>query len=182
MKRRAILIISLVGLVALIGGCGTAIGEGAALALGASGSATPIQEVSADLGVYQRFELGTITDDMGGKVPPGLFTALPGELAKELDDEEIPNAASGKTLLIQGKILHYEGASSAAVATSGTEFVVARIELVDKDTGQVLGVASCAGWSSKRVTLGVDRKAEGLAKGIVNWIDKHHPLGKTTKK
>jgi len=125
--------------------------------------------------------LGAITDDMGGKVPPGLFTALPVKLAEALRDKKIPNAASGKTLLIQGKILHYEGASSSAVATAGVEFVVARIELVDKDTGKVLGVANCAGWSSKRVTLGVDRKAEGLAKAIVGWIDKHYPQYRRVK-
>ncbi len=181
MKRRAILMVSLVGLTALIGGCGTAIGEGAALAMGASGSPTPLQEVSTNLGVYRRFELGAITDDMGGKVPRELFILLPGAFAKELEEEKIPNSSSGKTLLIQGKILHYQSASSTAVATAGTEFVVARIELVDKDSGQVLGVANCAGWTSKRVTLGIPEKAQGLARAIVKWIDQHYPQENSTK-
>lgn len=175
------LMVSLVGLLALVGGCGTAIGEGAALAMGAKGEPTTIQAVSANLGVYQRFELGTITDDMGGKVPRELLTLLPGAFAKELEDEKIPNAHSGKTLLIQGKILHYQGASSMAVATAGVEFVVARIELVDKDSGQVLGVANCAGWTSKRVTLGVPEKAQGLAKAIVKWIDNRYPEDRRIK-
>ncbi len=173
--------VSLVGLVAMIGGCGTAIGEGAALAMGAKGSPTPIKAVSTNLGIYQRFELGTITDDMAGKVPRQLFTLLPGAFAEELKEEKIPNARSGKTLLIQGKVLHYESAPPSAKALAGVEFIVARIELVDKDSGQVLGVANCAGWTDKRITLGVPEKAQGLARAIVKWIDKHYPENQRTK-
>ncbi|MCK4625211.1 MAG: hypothetical protein KAV00_07870 [Phycisphaerae bacterium] len=181
MKLRAIVIVSLVGLAAMIGGCGTAIGEGAALAMGAKGSPTPIKTVSTNLGAYQRFELGRITDDMAGKVPRELFILLPDAFAKELKEEKIPNARSGKTLLIQGKVLHYQSAPSSAAATAGVEFVVARIELVDKDNGQVLGVANCAGWTSKRVTLGIPEKAQGLARAIAKWIGNHYPENQRIK-
>ncbi len=181
MNRRAMLMVSLVGLTALIGGCGTAIGEGAALAMGAKGESTPIKAVSTNLGAYRRFELGTLTDDMGGKVPRQLFTLLPGAFAKELKEEKIPNAVSGKTLLIRGKVLHYESAPSSAKALAGVEFVVAQMELVDKDSGQVLGVANCAGWTDKRTTLGVPEKAQGLARAIVGWIGNHYPKNQRTK-
>jgi len=181
MKLRAIVIVSLVGLAAMIGGCGTVIGEGAALAMGAKGSPTPIKAVSTNLGAYQRFELGAITDDMAGKVPRELFTLLPGAFAKELEEEKIPNSLSGKTLLIRGKVLHYESAPSSAKALAGVEFVVAQIELVDKDSGQVLGVANCAGWTDKRTTLGIPEKAQGLARAIVKWIGNHYPENQRVK-
>ena len=179
--QRAIVIVSLVGLTAMIGGCGVLIGEGAGGVIGGKGSPTPINAVSTNLGAYQRFELGTITDDMGGKVPRQLFTLLPGAFAEALKEEKIPNARSGKTLLIQGKVLHYEIAPPSAKALAGVEFVVARIELVDKDSGQVLGVASCAGWTDKRITLGIPEKAQGLARAIVEWIGNHYPENQRVK-
>ena len=181
MNRRAMLIVSLVGLTALIGGCGTAATEAVSSIKGAKGEPTSIKVVSTNLGAYRRFELGRITDDMAGKVPRQLFTLLPGAFAEALKEEKIPNARSGKTLLIQGKVLHYQSASSSAALTGGAEFVVARIELVDKDSGQVLGTANCAGWTSKRLTLGVPEKAQGLARAIAKWIGKHYPKNQRTK-
>lgn len=181
MKRRAMLMVSLVGLTAMIGGCGTLFGEGAALAMGAKGSPSPIQAVSTNLGAYQRFELGAITDDMGGKVPRQLFTLLPGAFTEALKEEKIPNTLSGKTLLIRGKVIHYQVAPSSAKALAGVEFVVARMEMVDKDSGQVLGVANCAGWTDKRVGLGIPEKAQGMARAIAKWISNHYPKSQRTK-
>jgi hypothetical protein len=175
MKLRAIVIVSLVGLTAVIGGCGTAATEIVGLATGGKGTFTPIQSISTNLGAYQQFELGTITDDMGGKVPPAFFAAMQQEFSGELREQKIPNTPSGKAVLVRGRILHYEGSSSIGMLTGAVEFVVARIEMVDKDTGQVLGTANCVGSTKTRGTRGVGSKADGLAEAIVKWIEQHYP-------
>ena len=165
----------------LFGGCtGTIIKEGAGAVMGAKGSVTPLAPVQSapparTLGPYQRFELGTFTDDMAGLVPPALFEDLPGEFLKALAKKKIRNAATGRTLLIRGKVLHYEDSSTVGKAVGPVEFVVAQVEFVDKGTGQVLGRANCVGLTTARVNLGVGKKAEGLGKAIANWIDQRYP-------
>ncbi|MHC4294695.1 MAG: hypothetical protein ACYSTL_03825 [Planctomycetota bacterium] len=161
-------------------GCTRAIKEGVGVARGAKGLYAPIQMVSAEkavrpLGEYTRFELGEITDDFGGKVPPNLLMYLRSEFANQLAEKKLPNYPAGKTLLIRGKILHYEDASMLGHALSPLEEVVARIELVDKGSERIIGVANCIGRTTESVNAGVAKKGEGLAKAIVSWIDERYP-------
>jgi len=179
MRKCAIVMIVVAGSL-LVGGCtGTIIKEGAGLALGAKGSVTPLMPTQAPpprtLGVYQRFELGKFTDDMAGLVPPALFQELPGQFGRALAGKKIANAPSGRTLLIRGKVLHYEDSSTVGKAVGPVEFVVAQVEFVDKDSGKVLGRANCVGRTTARVNWGVAKKAEGLARAIANWIDHRYP-------
>ena len=67
------------------------------------------------------------------------------------------------------------GIASTSARTAALEFAVARVEFVDKDSGKVLGRSSCVGRTTERVNLGVGKKAEGLAKAIVKWIDARYP-------
>ncbi len=178
--KKLILCLSLVGaIIALSSGCGRVIKEGVGVARGAKGLYTPIESSALQtdpypLRVYRRFELGEITDDFGGKVPPSLWTYLSNEFQHELSEEELPNDPGGKTLLVRGRILHYEDTSTLGHALGPLEQVVARIELVDKSTGQVLGTANCVGRTTESVNTGVAKKAQGLAKAIVAWISKRY--------
>jgi prophage DNA circulation protein len=61
------------------------------------------------------------------------------------------------------------------------EEVVARVELVDKASGTVLGVANCIGRSNTSVNKGVNKKAEGLSKAIAIWIGRSYPKSMKTK-
>ena len=88
--------------------------------------------------------------------------------------KKLPNDPSGKTLVIRGRILHYEDSGILGHITP-LEQVIARIELVDKATGQVIGVANCIGRSTTSLNAGVAKKGEGLAKAIVSWLDKRYP-------
>ncbi len=168
-------------IIALFGsGCGTAIGEGVGLFLGAQGSYTPLQDVSASkdarpLGEYQRFELGTFTDDFGGKVPTGVMQACRAAWSEVLEDKKLPNAPGGKTLVINGKFIHYESASTLGKVTGPVEEVIARVELVDKDSGKVIATGNCVGRTTKRVNLGIEKKGQGLAKAIASWIADRYP-------
>jgi len=185
MNPRTISVLSLAGLILLAGGCSRLLKEGLGGATGAKGVAIdlkPVATTSSDrpLGAYERFELGSITDGISGRTPADLLTQLPAEFVKQLAAKKLPNPASGRTLLIRGEILHYEASGLFGQAFGPLEEVIARIELVDKDSGNVLGVANCVGRTKESVNMGVRAKAEGLAKAIVGWIDKLYPDDKRT--
>jgi hypothetical protein len=165
----------------LLGGCtSTILKEGGGAVFGASGSFMPIQPVDSDkaarpLGAYQRFEIGSITDDIGGRVPGGLIADLHPAFESQLRSKKLPNVTGGKTLVIRGRIVHYETSDMLGFALGPLEEVIVRAEFVDADTGQVLGVANCIGRTKARINAGVKKKAEGLAKAFAEWIDSRYP-------
>ena len=162
-------------------GCaGTIIKETVGVARGAKGTFMPIQPIAADkdarpLGVYKRFEIGPVTDDIGGKTPENFLSLMPKAFEEQLAKAKLPNEPGGKTLLIRGKIIHYESSGTLGFALGPLEEVIVRTEFVDKDSGQVLGLANCIGRTTERVNVGVDQKAEGLAKAFVKWIEARYP-------
>jgi len=169
----------MVALLLVAGGCGRGVGEAVGGIRGGQGSCRVLKAAPAvDVGAYQRFELERIADGMEGLAPAEVFSALPAEFAKALADKKIPNAASGKTLLIRGKVLHYEGAGMLDRALGPLEQVVARIEYVDKASGKVLALANCVGRTKDNISVGPRTKAQGLARGIVRWIDERYPKDK----
>ena len=179
MKRTTILLIAAVSALLMAQGCTRAIKETVGLR-GAKGIYAPIQPVdrlkeARPLGDYRLFELGDIKDDFGAKVPPELFRYLPVEFEEALADKKLPNEPGGKALLIRGRVLHYEDANMVGSVLGPLEEVVARIELVDKASGKVLGVANCIGRTNETVNQGVQKKAQGLARAIVAWIDARYP-------
>ena len=182
-KTNLIVLLLLAGaLLTASAGCSTVAGEIFGLFKGAKGVYAPIKPLAVGketrpLGDYRRFEIGKITDDFGGKVPSTLMTRFEPAFEELLEKARIPNEPSGKTLLIRGKFLHYEDAGTVGIMIGPLEQVLARIELVDKSSGRVLGVANCIGRTEDRVNVGVKKKAEGLAKAIASWIDSRFPEG-----
>jgi len=162
-------------------GCtGTILREGAGVALGAKGIVAPIQPLAASksdrpLGDYTRFELGAMEDDTGGKVPADFYAALPREFQEELARKKLPDEAGGKTAVLRGRIIHYEDASTLLSVLGPMEEVICRTELVDKDSGKVLGVANCVGRTTENVNRGARKKADGLAKAFAAWIESAYP-------
>ncbi|HUU59749.1 MAG TPA: hypothetical protein VMZ50_09405 [Phycisphaerae bacterium] len=163
------------------GGCiGRAIKEGVGTVRGARGIHTPLTPVSPDknarpLGQYSRFELGTMKDSFGGKVPRELFAMLPLKFEAQRIEAELPNSPTGKVLLIRGEVFHYEDEDLVGEVLGPLEEVVARVEMVDKDTGKVIATANCVGRTMESVNKGVEKKADGLAKAIVSWIKSRYP-------
>jgi hypothetical protein len=187
MKRQAFWVLLAVAVAAATGGCvSTAIKEGSGVVLGAKGTFMPIQPLATDqdakpLGVYRRFELGQLTDEIGGKVPPDLLGYLPAALQEQLRKAHLPDEPDGKTMLIRGRIIHYESAGTVGFALGPLEEVVVLTEFVDKDSGTVLGRANCIGRTTARVNAGVKKKAEGLAKAFVRWIEARFPKDQKVK-
>ncbi|MCE5326952.1 MAG: hypothetical protein LLG01_11120 [Planctomycetaceae bacterium] len=161
---------------AALSGCGTAISEGAGKAFGPEGVVVPIHpstlSTAEPLREYSRFELGTFTNDIAGQLPADLLGQFRAHFPEMLAKYKVATGTGGKTLLIRGVVLNYEGSGSLAVITSAVEEVVVRTELVDKESGRVLATANCIGRSTTRVNRGIDKKAEGLAKAVAKWIAK----------
>ena len=160
--------------------CTTAAQEGIGIVVGAKGIYVEIKpvasgKISDSLAAYDRFELEEFTDAFGGNVPPQLLAQLPVKFEQQLAARKIPNQSGGKTLLIRGRIMHYEDKSTVGVVLGPIEEVLVRVELIDKSTGRVLGEANCLGRTTERVNIGVEKKAEGLAKAIADWIAAHYP-------
>ena len=163
------------------GGCtGTIIREASGAVLGASGTFMPIQAISDSkqakpLGEYTQFELGPITDSIGGKMPSNLVSYLQKEFSEELRDARLPNETGGKTLVIRGAIIYYESASTVGYALGPLEEAICRAEMVDKQTGNVLAVANCVGRTKAASNSGVRSKGSGLAKAFIKWIESRFP-------
>ncbi len=180
MKRPAVVMTIAAVAMLTTQGCGRAISEGFGLWSGAKGIYAPITSTPPEgdypLAGYTTFELQRFTDDFGN-TPPELFACMPDTFSLALTEKRIPNVPGGKTLIIRGKILHYEDEKRVGIAAvlGPLEEVIARVELVDKDSGKVLGVANCIGRTEQSVNQGVEKKAQGLAKAIVSWIDKEYP-------
>jgi hypothetical protein len=180
-----LLLASLALAAALSAGCtGRLITEGKESVLGAKGivagesGMTPPAEFM--LAQYRHFELAGFTDDMNGHVPPELFSHLSSEFSKQLADKGIPNS-SGKTLLIRGRVLYYEDASTLGTVLGPFEEAVARVEFVDKDSGRTLTDCYCVGRTESLRQKGARGKAEGLAKAITTWIAKRYPKAQKVK-
>lgn len=155
------------------GGCmGRLIGEGAEAGLGPKGkywqeNSLPAKE-SKPLAPYTNIELGKVANAYGRNVPEEFFSQFPREFQKRFQTE-----GPGKTLVVNVAILHYEKADVTDNIFGPLEEVVAHVELVDKTTGSVLATGNAVGRTGKTVGLGVQNKAEGLAKGISSWVNSH---------
>jgi hypothetical protein len=187
MTRQIVLAAAVATAVLATGGCtGIAIREGLG-ATGGSGVVTPISPPQVEqspslLAGYQRFELEDVKDDTGGTAPAAFFAELPDQFAKALRDKKILNSASGKTLLIRGKLTYYETSSGMVDAALGPfEEAIARIEFVDKASGKALAVADCIGRTNANTNKGAKYKAQGMAKAFAEWISKNFPKSERLK-
>lgn len=177
---RNVILLMMVMVPLVAAGCGRAISEGLGEVRGASGLVMPIDPPSdtpnpSQLAAYRRFQLGQIRDDIGGRLPARFLTLLCEEFAHELADKHLPNQPDGKTLLVRGAIVHYEDAGTMGSVISPLEEVICRTEFVDAESGRVLAVTNCIGRTNTSLNLGVKTKAQGLAKALVGWVDKHYP-------
>lgn len=171
---------------AIVSGCSRAASEGIGIVTGAKGSFLPIRPQGADshtpaLGDYARFELGRIEDGIGGQTPAGLFAELPEAFRKELERAKLPNREGGKTLLIRGRVIHYEDSNLLGFALGPLEEVIVLTQFVDKASDTVLGEANCIGRTKEAINAGAGKKAEGLAKAFVKWIESRFPADRKTE-
>jgi hypothetical protein len=187
-RKPALLFLLAAGVTLVAPGCFSAvIREGSGAVLGAKGTFMPIvpligAKVDRPLGAYSRFELGTITDEIGGQMPPEFVSLLGAAFTQQARKAGLPDIPNGRTLLLRGAVVHYESASTMGFVLGPLEEAIVRAEMVDKATGKVLATANCLGRTEARVNAGPQEKAEGVAKGMVKWIESGFPEHLKVKK
>jgi hypothetical protein len=141
---------------------------------------------------YGRIEIGAFVDDSGGQAPAGLLQYLPYAVRQRLGESGLRSTATGKILLVRGRLLYYEATSGLTEnLVNPLEEAITQVELVDKQSGLVIGKAVCVGRTMARLegtpvrkilgqnTISIEpgamSKADGLAKAITQWIaDNYH--------
>ncbi|NIA21887.1 MAG: hypothetical protein GWP05_07995 [Anaerolineaceae bacterium] len=180
--RRVIVGVMLLSCVSLATGCvSRAIKEGFGAARGAKGVATVSKPfvggaAGGALGVFRRFVVEPFSDESPSPVPREVNARLPRYVARMLTDKKIPSTAGGRTLTIRGVFLYYEESGGATSQVFGPfEEVIAKVRFYDGR--KLIGEAICVGRTTESVNMGPDKKAQGLAKAIVDLIDRHYPKG-----
>jgi hypothetical protein len=169
------------------GGClSRAIGEGAEKTLGPKGAFWEVKPVAGtkdhkSLAAYKNFELGEFKNDAGKNVPPEFLQKFPAEFAKRLNKSGLPKDRSGKTLVFDVTIIHYETADATDNVLGPLEQVVARVSLVDKETKRVLAEGTAIGRTGKTVGLGPEWKAWGLSRALIKWAKAYYPKDEEEK-
>jgi hypothetical protein len=138
---------------------------------GAEGVVSPL-DAGTSLASYSNFELGETKNDIGGQLPPR-FTAYLRQA-----DKQLPQDPRGRTAVICMEVLYFELQGTYGKIMKPLEEVVVRAQIVDKKSNRVLATANLVGRSTEYNTAGTQKKAEGLAKAIVEWIQMYYPGGK----
>jgi hypothetical protein len=180
MKTRNVVLLLLTAALVFFSGCmSRAIKEGVGAATGAKGSFSESPSMGSQgakpLAGYQDFQVGRIEDDFKGRTPRQLIQLLPGKIREDLRKENLPAGKGGKTCVINVSVRYYEQAGAMGQVFGPLEEVVAEVQLVDKNDDRVVGSAMCVGRSTTTANQGVEKKAEGLSKGIVSWIKSRYP-------
>jgi hypothetical protein len=161
-------------------GClGRLLGEGAEGTLGPKGAYFEEKPVAANkdtkpLSAYGQFELGEVSNVYGKNVPSEFMAEFPTQFAERLKGSDLAKGAGEKTLVFNVQIIHYETADMEDNVFGPLEEVIARVELVDKESGTVIASGNAVGRTGKTVGLGTKTKAEGLAKALVKWAEDYH--------
>lgn len=180
MKRlTALMLLAILTSMTATGCLSRAIKEGASVATGPKGfyveKTSMGPEGAKPLAGYTSFEVGAISDGFGGNAPQQLLDLIPTETRNRLREEGFVVGAGGNTVLITGKVIYFERAGVSGQLFGPFEEAVTEIQLIDKASGKVLGVANVVGRSTTTARQGVDEKAVGVAKGIVKWIQDRYP-------
>jgi hypothetical protein len=180
-KFKGLVMVLLVGAALGSQGClGRVIGEGAEKTLGPKGAFWEVQPVASSpdhrsLAEYKNFELGSVKNDIGKNVPSKFLQEFPVEFAKRMKKSGLPQDRSGKTLVFNVSIIHYETADAADNVLGPLEQVVARVELADKQSNQVLAQGTAIGRTGKSVGTGTEWKAWGLSRALIKWAKAYYP-------
>ncbi len=182
--KRLLTVFGVAGLAMLSTGCmGRLVGEGAEKALGPKGAFWEEKPVAARpevkaLASYRNFKLGEVKNVFGKHVPSDFIQQFRVQFAEQLRASHLPKDPSGKTLLFNVSIIHYETADMTDNVLGPLEQVVAHVELVDQQSGTVLASGNAVGRTGKTVGLGVEWKARGLAKALLKWASEYYPKPK----
>jgi hypothetical protein len=160
-------------------GCKTAIKQAYYTAVGAQGKFYEVRTVDPDvLATYQCVRVDPFTNELGERVPPEVIAEVNDHTPKTIAKSGL-FYPEGKTLLVEGKIIHFTGKSglmgSVGSVIGGAEECVCRVRLLDGESRELVGEAVCWGVVKSAVRRGAGELGIGVGKGVSKWISRRLP-------
>jgi hypothetical protein len=183
--RRAFLI----GLVLVVAGgatgcIGTAVTQGVSTVTGATPRFFELRDIAGAIALdaYKSVEVQPFdTSLLMGALPANASQEVQALAIRRLTDSRMfesvgPTAGAGPALLIRGRFVDYDPGGTAArvVGFGANPFMSAQIEVLNADSGQVLGIAMVTGTVKSAVRTGTRELADGVAKAIEGLLKQHH--------
>ena len=171
--------ISLALLMLATTGCSTVIKQAYYGAKGAQGKFYELKVVDPDvLTTYKSIRFEPFTNELSKHVPGEVVTGI-NELAPKTVAEANIFYPKGKTLVVNGKIIHFTGKSGAKGSVSSVigsdEICVCRVQLTDADSGDLVGEGICWGIVKSAVRRGSEEFGAGVGKGLIGWFEERLP-------
>jgi hypothetical protein len=167
-------------LLVLLNGCtGTVAKQALYTVMGAQGEFYELTAIDPHLlASYRSIRVEPFTNELGERVPPEVLTEVniqtPGAIA-----ESALFYPDGKPLHVRGAIIHYTGRSrlqgSVMSVVGSAEECVCRVQLLDGDSGNLVGEAVCWGVVKSALRRGSGELGTGVGKGVLKWICKRLP-------
>jgi len=164
--RKVTTVLSLVLMVALAG-CTTMVKEAYYGVKGGIGNATQVQDVGS-LSQYTAFKVETFKNGMPGVISNEYMALLKQKIIDEIATETTLKPRGKKVLTIRGEVVYLNSKGIAGTLLSPMNICVAHVRLIG--SGKVLGWAAVAGKVKARSRASDPNIAQGVARGIVDWL------------
>lgn len=160
-------------------GCTTALKQAYYGVRGAEGKFYELTVVDPDvLATYKAIRVEPFTNELGEHVSEKVVNAINEQAPKTISQANI-FYPDGKTLVVNGKIIHFTGQSgvegSVGSVIGGGEVCVCRVQLTDADSGDLVGEAICWGIVKSAVRRGSEEMGVGVGKGLAEWFEERLP-------
>lgn len=165
--RKATLFIALT-LVVVSTGCVTAAKEAYYGVRGGLGNATQVEDVGS-LTQYTAFKVETFKNGMPGVISNEYMALLKQKILDEVATETMLKPRGKKVLTIRGEVVYLNSKGVAGMLLSPMNICVAHVQLVGS-SGKTLGWAAVAGKVKARSRASDPNIAQGVARGIVDWL------------
>lgn len=171
--------LSLILLALTMTGCRTALKQVYYGIKGADGKFYELKVVEPDvLATYEAIRFEPFTNDLGQRVPGKVVSAVNAKAPETVAEANI-FYPQGKTLVVNGRIIHYTGKSgadgSSDLSIGGRTVCVCRVQLTDADSGNLVGEAICWGIIKSAIRRGSEQMGKGVGKGLVEWFEERLP-------
>ncbi|MEW6354996.1 MAG: DUF4410 domain-containing protein [Planctomycetota bacterium] len=162
---------------------------------GTNGPAGRFKEIQAivpegALGKYKNVEVLPFTEQIPHLAPSPIVTSIAHEIATDLEETKlflvattVANQPPAGTLAVQGEVVYYDPGevNERVLGMSGECVLIARVSLVDKESGNIIGRVDVRG-VVKTTFNEAETVGQGVAKGVAKWIKENHPLAKEENK
>ena len=175
MKRTLCLLGLLLGLTSV--GCSRIASESVHTTRGATASATALKAITIDLADYDSFVVKSFSDGMGGMGNASFLAAVPGKVSDRIIEKTFLTRGGARTLCISGELIQYDEGSTTDVIVDPMQQALCRVTLSDESSGAILGVANLDSRAKSSFRKGPEELADGLGKGIADWIIKNDTRG-----